>query len=211
MFSLQRYRVALPSTHYYWHISKIIIALKGELLLSKCSCILAGSYPLSHPFPFDDNYTCKRFKSGEHRMGPMQRSLTTEALFKSQKILFKASALSSNLIQGRLSTSQLPILDPPSPVTWLTSFLSCPPTPYGLPPSFARFCDTRISSFFFNAICGLLTKRAKMNTHQALAIFRVTFLWMPITGTRYARREVWTRVQARISTGTLLQNEHTRD
>ena len=34
---------------------------------------------------------------------------------------------------------------------------------------------------------------------------------MNITGTQYARREVWTPVQARISTGTLLQNEHTRD
>ena len=144
-------------------------------------------------------------------MGPMQHLLTTATPFTSQKILFKARALGSKLIHRRLSTSQLPILDPPSPVTWFTSFISCPPAPYGLPPSFARFCDTRISSFFFNAICGLLTKRAKMNTHQALAIFRVTFLWMPITGTRYARREVWTRVQARISTGTLLQNEHTRD
>ena len=28
--------------------------------------------------------------------------------------------------------------------------------------------------FFFNEICGLLTKRANMSTHQALAIFRVT-------------------------------------
>ena len=43
--------------------------------------------------------------------------------------------------------------------------------------------------FFFNEICGLLTKRANMNTHQALAIFRVTFHWMPITGTHYATRE----------------------
>ena len=66
--------------------------------------------------------------------------------FKSQKILFKARALGSNLIHRRLSTSQLPILDPPSPVTWFTSFLLPPPTPSGIPPSFARFCDTRISS-----------------------------------------------------------------
>ena len=80
-------------------------------------------------------------------MGPMQHWLTTATPFKSQKILFKARALGSNLIHRRLSTSQLPILDPPSPVTWFTSFLSCPPTPYGLPlPSFARFCDIRISS-----------------------------------------------------------------
>ena len=78
----------------------------------------------------------------------MQHSLTTATPFKSQKILFKARALGSNLIHRRLSTSQLPILDPLSPVTGFTSFLSCPPTTYGLPhgPSFARFCDTRISS-----------------------------------------------------------------
>ena len=89
---------------------------------------------------------CK-VKWGEHGMGPMQHWLTTATPFKSQKILFKARALGSNLIHRRLSTSQLPILDPPSPVTWFTSFLSCPPTPYGLPlPSFARFCDIRISS-----------------------------------------------------------------
>ena len=140
----------LPSTHYYWHISQIIITFKGELLLSKCNCILVSSYPLSPPFPFDHNYTCRRVKWGEHGMGPMQHSLTTATPFKSQKILFKARALGSNLIHGRLSTSQLPILDPPSPVIWFTSFLSCPPTPYGLtpspPPSFARFCDTRICS-----------------------------------------------------------------
>ena len=67
-------------------------------------------------------------------MGPMQHSLTTATPFKSQKILFKARALGSNLIHRRLSTSQLPILDPPSPVTLFTSFLSCPPTPCGLPP-----------------------------------------------------------------------------
>ena len=85
-------------------------------------------------------------------MGPMQHSLTTATLFKSQKILFKARALGSNLIHRRLSTSQLPILDPPSPVTWFTSFLSCPPTPYGFPPSFARFCDTRISSYMAESV-----------------------------------------------------------
>ena len=135
LFSLQHYVLTLPSTHFYWHISQIIIALKGEFLLSKCNWILAGSYPLSPPFPFDHNYTCRRVKWGEHGgMGPMQHSLTTASPIKSQKILFKARALGSNLIHRRLSTSQLPILDPPSPVTWFTSFLSCPPTPYGLPP-----------------------------------------------------------------------------
>ena len=48
-------------------------------------------------------------------MGPMQYSLTTATLFKSQKILFNARALSSNLIHRMLSTSQLPI------------FKTCPP------------------------------------------------------------------------------------
>ena len=99
-----------------------IIALKGELLLRKYNCILAGSYPLSPPFPFDHNYTCRRVKWSEHGgMGPMQHSLTTATPFKSQKILFKARALGSNLIDRTLSTSQLPILHPPSPVTWFTS------------------------------------------------------------------------------------------
>ena len=45
----------------------------------------------------------------------MQHSLTTATPFKSQKILFKPRALGSNLIHRRLSTSQLPILDPPPP------------------------------------------------------------------------------------------------
>ena len=135
-----------PYRHAARLASRGIITFNGELLLSKCNCILVISYPLSPPFPFDHNYTCRRVKWGEHGMGPMQHWLTTATPFKSQKILFKARALGSNLIHRRLSTSQLPILDPPSPVTWFTSFLSCPPTTYGLPPpSFARFCDTRIS------------------------------------------------------------------
>ena len=99
------------------------------------SCMLAGSYPLSPPFPFDHNYTWRRVKWGEHgEMGPLQHSLITATPFKSQKILFKARAPGSNLIHRRLSTSKLPILDLLSPVTWFTSFLSCPPTPDGLPP-----------------------------------------------------------------------------
>ena len=127
--------MALPSTHYYWHISQIIITLKDELLLSKCKCVLTGSYPLSPPFPFDHNYTCRRVKWGEHGgMGPMQHSLTTAIPFQSQKTLFKARALGSNLIHRRLRTYQLPILDPPSPVTWFALFVSCPSTSYGLPP-----------------------------------------------------------------------------
>ena len=100
LFLPQHYLLALPSTHYCWHISQIIITctLKGELLLSKCNCILAGSYPVSPPFPFNHNYTCRRVKWGEHGMGPMQQSLTTATPFKTQKILFKARALGSNLI-----------------------------------------------------------------------------------------------------------------
>ena len=120
------------------HFRNNCITLKFELLLSKCNCILACSYPLSPPFAFDHNYRCMSIKWGEHGMGPMQHLLTTATPFKSQKILFKARALGSNLIHRRLSTSQLPILDPPSPVTWFTSFLSCPPTPYRLPPAKLR-------------------------------------------------------------------------
>ena len=105
------------------------IALKSELLLSN-NCILAGSYLLSPPFPFDHNYTCRRVKWVEHGgMGPMQHSLTTSTPFKSQKILFTARALGSHLIHRSLSTSQLPLLDQLFPVTGFTSFLSCPPAP----------------------------------------------------------------------------------
>ena len=120
--------------HSLLHISHIIITFKGEFLVRKCNCILVISYPLSLPFPFDRNYTCRRVKWGEHGMGPMQHWLTTATPFKSQKSPFKARAVGSNLIHRRLSTSQLWILDPPSPVTWFTSFLSCPPSPYGLSP-----------------------------------------------------------------------------
>ena len=125
-------------SHFYWYISQIIITLKGELLLSKCNCILTGSYPPLPPFPFDHNYTCRRVKWGAHGIGPMQHLLTRATPFKSQKILFIARALGSNSIHRGLSTSQLPILDPPSPVTWFLLFLSCPPTPYGLPPRALR-------------------------------------------------------------------------
>ena len=159
----------LSSTHYYWHISQIIIIFKGELLLSKCNCILVISYPLSPPFPFDHNYTCRRVKWSEHGgMGPMQHSLTTATPFKSQEILFKARELGSNLIHRKLSTSQLPILDPPSPVTWFTSFFSRPPTPYGLPtpPSFARFCDTRISSSLFWIMIMLRANHSTTTRHK---------------------------------------------
>ena len=127
-----------PYRHAARLASRGIITFNGELLLSKCNCILVISYPLSPPFPFDHNYTCRRVNWGEHGIGPMQHWLTTATPFKSQKILFKARALGSNLIHRRLSTSQLPILDPPSPVTWFTSFLSCPPTTYGLPPRASR-------------------------------------------------------------------------
>ena len=139
---------AIP--HYYWHISQIIITLNGELLLRKCNWILAGSYPLLS-FPFDHNYSIGG-SNGVNTgwdLHSMQHSLTTATPCKSQKILFKARALGSNLIHRRLSTSQRPILDAPSPVTSVCfislvsshSLWASPP-----PPSFARFCDTRISS-----------------------------------------------------------------
>ena len=103
-FHLQHYLLALPSTHFYWHISQIIITPKGELSLSKCNWILAGSYPLSPPFPFHHNYTCRRVKWSEHGgMGPMQHSLAAATPLKSQKILFKARALGWNLIHRRLN------------------------------------------------------------------------------------------------------------
>ena len=44
------------------HFTNNCITLKFELLLSKCNCILAGSYPLSPPFAFDHNYTCMSIK-----------------------------------------------------------------------------------------------------------------------------------------------------
>ena len=76
-------------TSYHCHPLTTTITFKGELLLSKCNCILVISYPLSPPFPFDHNYTCRRVKWGEHGMGPMQLWLTTVTPFKSQKILLK--------------------------------------------------------------------------------------------------------------------------
>ena len=82
--------------HSLLHISHIIITFKGEFLVRKCNCILVISYPLSLPFPFDRNYTCRRVKWGEHGMGPMQHWLTTATPLKSQNILFKARALGSN-------------------------------------------------------------------------------------------------------------------
>ena len=60
-------------------------------------------------------------------------SLITAAQFKSQKILSKARTVGSNLLQGRLSTSHLPILEPvlkPTlPFTQFTPFLCHLPIP----------------------------------------------------------------------------------
>ena len=96
-------------------------------------------------FPFDHNYTCRRVKWGENGMGPVQHSLTTATPFKSQKMVFKAKALGSNLIHRRLSTSQLPILDPPSPVRAVHDLLHVSPvlpplmgSPHPLPPRVSR-------------------------------------------------------------------------
>ena len=79
-------------------------------------------------------------------MGPMQYSLTTATLFKSQKILFNARALSSNLIHRMLSTSQLPIFKtcPPQLHDLLHFSPVLPPLMGSPPPSFARFCDTHL-------------------------------------------------------------------
>ena len=92
MFSLQHCHPLITTDTF-----RIIITFKGELLLSKCNCILVSSYPLSPPFPFDHNYTRRRVKWGEHGMGTIQHWLTTGTPFKSQKILFKTRALGSNL------------------------------------------------------------------------------------------------------------------
>ena len=62
--------------------------------------LLLSSYPLSRPLPFD-------YVEGSNgvNMGPVQlwlpHSLATATPFKSQKILFKDSALSSNLLQPK--------------------------------------------------------------------------------------------------------------
>ena len=92
LFSLQHCHPLITTDTF-----RIIITFKGELLLSKCNCILVSSYPLSPPFPFDHNYTRRRVKWGEHGMGTIQHWLTTGTPFKSQKILFKTRALGSNL------------------------------------------------------------------------------------------------------------------
>ena len=86
------------------------------LLLSKCNCILACSYSLSHLFSFYNNYTSRRVKWGKHGTYAAfsYPSLTTETPFKSHNILFNARALVLNNtpIKRRLTTSHLPILEP---------------------------------------------------------------------------------------------------
>ena len=112
--------------------------------MSKCNCILVISYPLSPPFPFDRNYTCRRVKWGEHGMGPMQHWLTTATPFKSQKIL-KARALGSSFKKYISASNIKPAL--PSYVIYFISLLSSHPLwASPPPPNFARFCYTRISS-----------------------------------------------------------------
>ena len=76
----------------------------------------------------------RRSNGGGHEMGPMQYFLITTTLFKSQKILFNARAPSSNLIHRILSTSQLPILDPPSQLHYLLHFPPVLPPLMGFPP-----------------------------------------------------------------------------
>ena len=73
----------------------------GQLLLSKCNCVL--TCPLSHPYPFDYiNYTSGRVKWGEQ---DSYATLANLPQFKSQN-LFKARALGSSLLQ---TTSSPPI------------------------------------------------------------------------------------------------------
>ena len=87
-------------------------------------------------------------------------SLTTATTFKSQKILFKARALGSNLLQPKGDyvhlTSQYysaSIETRPPQLHSLLCFSAVlsPLTFYGPPPpSYERFCDIRISSYLFN-------------------------------------------------------------
>ena len=139
---------AIP--HYYWHISQIIITLNGELLLRKCNWILAGSYPLLSSFPFDHNYSIGG-SNGVNTgwdLHSMQHSLTTATPCKSQKILFKARALGSNLIHMQeieyISASNIRA----ALLSYMICFISLLSSHslWASPPSFARFCDTRISS-----------------------------------------------------------------
>ena len=58
----------IPSTHYCWHTSQIIIYNYTFVVLEMAwvSWILACSCSLSHLFSFYNNYTCRRVKWGEH-------------------------------------------------------------------------------------------------------------------------------------------------
>ena len=78
-------------------------------------------------FPVDPNhnYTCRRVKWGDHGMGPMQHWLTTATPFKSQKILFKARALGSNLIHRRLKYISASNIRPALP-SYMIYFISLP-------------------------------------------------------------------------------------
>ena len=111
-------------------------------------CILDSSHPLSHPFPVDYNYTCRRVK---WNTGTMQ--LWHPFLNKQQQDhLSPRCAMGSNLLRPKGDWVQVlkPAPPPPPPATQLTLFLSYPPIPDILRtplPTSARFCDTRISSF----------------------------------------------------------------
>ena len=71
-------------------------------------------------------------------MGPMQHSLTTATPFKSQKILFKARALGSNLIHRRLKYISASNIRPalPSYMIYFVSLLF--PHPIRDPPRASR-------------------------------------------------------------------------
>ena len=92
-------------------------------------------------------------------------SLTTPSPFKSQKILFNDRVLGSNLLQPKGDYLHLTFQyqnqcwKPPSQVTQFNPILFPLPslTFYGPPRSFARFCDTCISSIWpFNTVRAVL-------------------------------------------------------
>ena len=78
-------------------------------------------------------------------MGPMQYSLTTATPFKSQKILFKARALGSNLIHRRLKYISASNIRPalPSNMIYFVSLLF--PHPIRDPPELRE--DLRYTYF----------------------------------------------------------------
>ena len=68
----------ISSTYNYWHTSQVIITLNikdGLAFIKQMQLHTACSYPLSHPSPFDYNYTCRRVKWGEQGIYPTLATL----------------------------------------------------------------------------------------------------------------------------------------